>query len=661
MEVPLLRDIIIICGLALGVIFVCYRFKVPDTVGFLLTGILVGPHSLGLIKHVSEVEQLAEIGVVCLLFTIGLEFSLSNLLNIKRLVLLGGAIQVCLSVLGGALLATIIGMGTNQSIFFGFLLSLSSTAIVLKILQQRAETASPHGKLIVGILIFQDIIVVAMMLSAPFLAGKNLSFGPALVDLALKGIAISLIVFVSVKWFAPKFLFRIADIRSQQLFVLGIVLIGLGATWLTSALGLSMGLGAFIAGLIVSESEFGERALGNILPFRDLFTSFFFVSIGMLLDLRFVFANIPGLSVAIIIVIILKFLASGISAITLGFPFRTAILTSIALCQVGEFSFVLSEAGSRLGLIDHKTYQLFLGLSIVTMILTPMLMQSGNRIARFAQALPVPRFLLKGSPRIRERQEIPKAHNHIIIVGYGIGGRNLNRAATKANIPTVIIELNPRTVHDERVKGAPIFYGDATTGPVLRRSGITKARVLVIMISDPGATRRIIEISRRINPALHIVARTRFMSEIDVLSNLGANEVVTEEYEASIEILVLVLRKYLTPRDEIEKFVTQVRSDHYRMFRSFSEQPSKIPDIASHFSEIEISSLRASPKSTMVGKSIRDLEIRKKFEVTVLAIQRGSILIANPTPDEELMENDILHILGKPEKIGILASILNSS
>ncbi len=660
MEIPLLRDIIIICGLALGVGFFCQRFTIPDTVGFLLTGILAGPNCLGLVIHVSEVEQLAEIGVVCLLFTIGLEFSFKSLLKIKTSVLFGGTIQVGLSIVGASLLATVIGLPPKQSIFFGFLLSLSSTAIVLKIMQQRAETESPHGRLILGILIFQDIIVVAMMLAAPFIAGKGSSVGLAIVDLALKATAITLVVLISVKWVAPRFIFLVAGLRSQQLFLLGIVMVALGATWLTSTLGLSLALGAFIAGLIVSESEFSERALGNILPFKDLFTSFFFVSIGMLLDLKFVFGNIVTLSTATVIVISLKFFAAGTAAITIGLPLRTAILTGIALCQVGEFSFVLSETGFGLGLIDPRTYQFFLGLSVLTMILTPFLIESGNRVVRFALSLPVPSILRRGFSRVREHQGIPKMNDHLIIVGFGIGGRNLSQVAASAGIPKVIIELNPETVRNERSKNVPIFYGDATTAPVLRHTGVTRARALVIMISDPGATRRIIDVARRLNPSLYIITRTRFISEIEVLSNLGANEVVTEEYEASIEILVRVLRKYLTPRDDIDKFVAQIRAHHYRMFRSSFHESTTISDLTLDFSETEISSVRVLPTSSAVGKSIKDLQIRKKFGVTVLALKRGVNLITNPSADEKMMADDVTVVLGGPEGISNLSVLLNA-
>ncbi len=657
MEIPLLRDIIVICGLALGVAFVCHRFAIPDTVGFLLTGILAGPHCMGLINNTHQVEQMAEIGVVCLLFAIGLEFSFKSLLKIKTMVLVGGAIQVGLSIVAGALLAGAMGMDRNHSIFFGFLLSLSSTAIVLKILQQRAETESPHGRLTLGILIFQDVAVVAMMLAAPIMVGKGSSLGAALLVLALKAIAIFLIVWISTKWVAPRFLFQVARLRNRQLFLLGIVLVALGATWLTSALGLSLALGAFIAGLIVSESEFSERALGDILPFKDLFTSFFFVSIGMLLDVRFVLNNVVTVTGVTLIVIVAKFLTAAIAAMALGLPLRTAVLTGVALGQVGEFSFVLSETGSGLGLIDQSAYQLFLGLSIMTMIAAPFLIDYGNRLAAAVLSIPMPRIIKRGFSKAAQRQNIPKHKDHLVIIGFGLGGQNLSHVAAVANIPRVIIELNPDTVRREASKGQPIYYGDATTGPVLRHAGVARARALVIMISDPGATRRIIDTARRLNSALHIIARTRFVSEIEPLCVLGANEVVPEEYEASIEILVRVLRKYLTPREDIDRFVTQVRSNHYRMLRSPSHKPATVSDLPLKIFGAEISTIRVKDGAQAIGRTISNLEIRKKYGVTVLAIIRGTDFISNPSANQEILADDIVVLLGEVESISFLEVI----
>ncbi|MBI5572130.1 MAG: cation:proton antiporter [Desulfomonile tiedjei] len=657
MEIGLLRDIIIICGLALGVIYICHRLKIPTIVGFLLTGLVAGPHGMALVRQTVEVEQLAEVGVVCLLFTIGLEFSLKRLLQIKFWSLVGGGCQVGLTLFMAALAASVMGLALNQAVFFGFLVSLSSTAIVLKIIQERAEMESPHGRLTVGILLFQDIIVVPMMLIAPILAGGRQDLGMALLLLVVKAAAVLCLVVAASRWIVPSALYQIARLRAKELFILGIVLIGLGVAWLTAQMGLSLALGAFLAGLIVSESEFSHRALGNVLPFRDLFTSIFFVSIGMLLDVQFVLGNPVLLVTAAIGTMVLKFLTAGVSASLLGLPLRTTVLTGLSLAQIGEFSFVLSEAGIQFGLIEPGVYQVFLGLSVLTMVATPFLIGSGDRLATASLRLPLPERLKSGfSPVSEIPVHLPLA-NHLVIVGFGLNGRNLSRAAALGKIPRIIIELNAETVRREQAQGEPIFYGDASHESVLEHAAIKQARVMVIVISDPVATRRIIDSARRLNPKLHVIARTRFVSEMEPLYELGADEVIPEDYEASIEVLVRVLAKYLVPKGDIERLVMQFRTEHYRMLRTLSLSSTSLPDLEIRIPEVEIVSLRVCPGSEATGKTLRELNLRAKYGMTVVAIRRQDGLILNPSADERLATGDVCMALITPDRITDAAAV----
>lgn len=646
MEIVLLRDIIIICGLALGVILVCHRLGIPTIVGFLITGVLAGPHGLALIHQMAEVEQLAEVGVVCLLFTIGLEFSLKRLYQIKFLSLVGGCCQVGLTLAFTALIGNAVGLPVNQAIFFGFLVSLSSTAIVLKIVQEKAEIYSPHGRLIVGILLFQDILVVPMMLISPILAGGSQDLAWALLMLVAKAAFVICLLVVTTKWIVPSALYQIARLRAAELFILGVVFIGFGVAWITSEIGLSLALGAFLAGLVISESEFSHRALGNILPFRDLFTSFFFVSVGMLLDLRFVLGNLVLLAVATTGAMALKFLAAGTSAGLLGLPLRTSVLTGVSLAQIGEFSFVLSDTGMQLGLIEPSVYQLFLCVSVLTMVATPFFIAGGDRIASAALRLPVPERIRSGFKFPSEPHAEARLTNHLVIVGFGLNGRNLSHAAALGKIPRIIIELNPGTVRKEQALGEPIFYGDASHEPVLEHAAIKQARVMVIVISDPIATRRIIDSARRLNPKLHIIARTRFVNEMEPLYEMGADDVIPEDYEASIEVLIRVLSKYLVPRGDIERMVTQLRTEHYRMLRTLSFPSATFPDLELQIPNIEIVSLRVCPGSEVVGRSLSELDLRARYGVTLLAIRRQDVVIPNPSADERLVPGDVCVLLG---------------
>ncbi len=659
MEIPLLNDIIIIFGLSIGILCICYRLRVPAIVGFLLAGILAGPHGLGLVKAVHEVELLAEVGVVLLLFTIGIELSLEKLLQIKKSVLMGGSIQVLLTFLATSVIARQLGQTIGNSIFIGFLISLSSTAIVLKLIQEKAEVDSPHGRTTLGILIFQDIIIVPMILITPLLAGATGGAGVSVPVLIAKGAGIIGLVIVSAKWIVPKVLYQIARTRSRELFLLSVVVICLAVAWLTSSAGLSLALGAFLAGLIISESEYSHQALGNILPFRDVFTSFFFVSIGMLLDVGFLFRH-PGTIILIALgIVFLKSIIAGFATVLLGFPFRTSILVGLALSQVGEFSFILSKTGVEHGLLSGNIYQMFLSFSVLTMAATPFIITLAPRLSDIILRLPLPKRLISGFYPVPD-VKVKVKKDHLIIIGFGINGRNVARAARLSGIPYAVIEMNPETVRTEQAQGEPIFYGDSTQEAVLQHANIKNARIVVTAINDPSATRRITEIIRRLNPKVHLIVRTRYLQEMEPLYELGANEVIPEEFETSVEIFTRVLCKYLIPRNEIEKLIAEIRSDGYEMLRSFYKKSLSVSDLKLQLPDVEISALKVAERSPLVGKSIAEINLRKRFGVTVLAIRRNSQILSNPRADTQFISDDTLVVLGLPEKIANLMEFINN-
>lgn len=654
MTVPLLHDILAILGLSVGVLWLCHRLHVPTIVGFLVTGVLAGPHGLALVSVVRDVELLADVGVVLLLFTIGLEFSLADLLKIKKSMLLGGSLQVGFTLALIFLIAQRAGLRSGESVFIGFLLSLSSTAIVLKLLQERAEIDSPYGRTSLAILIFQDVVIVPMILFTPLLAGAVGSVTQPLLMLVVKGIGVILAVIISARWIVPRLLFQIARTRSRELFLLSIVVICLAVAWLTSSIGLSLALGAFLAGLVISESEYSQQALANVLPFRDVFASFFFVSIGMLLDVGFLLRQPVQIMVLTLGVVVLKATLAGLATTLLGFPLRTAILVGLAVSQVGEFSFILSREGIHYGLLAGAAYQLFLAISVLTMATTPLLMAVGPRLADNLLRRPLPERLKRGwypvaTGQGRDAKERPR--DHLIIIGFGINGRNVARSARMAGIPYRIIEINPDTVKSERARGEPIDYGDATQEAVLQHAGVETARVVVVAISDPVATRRITSLVRRLNTKVHIIARTRFVQEMGPLLELGANEVIPEEFETSIEIFTRVLMKYLIPREDIERFIAEVRADGYEMFRSLSTESAAFSDLKLHLADVEISTFRVDESSPIVGKSLAEIDLRKRYGVTLLAIRRNSQILSNPGGDTILCANDVLVILGLPEEL----------
>ncbi len=655
-----LDDIVIILGLSAVVLYLCHRLELPAIVGYLLTGLLTGPYGFKLVGNLEAVTMLAEIGVVALLFTIGLEFSFRNLVQLRRTALLGGTLQVMLTLLIAAAISHGLGRPAGQSIFIGFLTALSSTAIVMKLLQDRAEVETPHGGSALGILIYQDLIVVPMMLLLPFLGGGVEGSSDDLLLLLAKEIGVILTLIVAAKWVVPWTLFTVTRTGSRELFLLTIVMIGLAVAWLTHVAGLSLAVGAFLAGLVISESEYSHQAMGNVIPFRDIFASFFFVSIGMLLDLRFL-AEQPGyvflLAAGIMLV---KSLAAAAAVLFVGLPIRVAALAGLCLGQIGEFSFILAEAGRKYGLLTQAINQEFLAYSVLTMMATPFLFRISHPVAEAVARLPLPRRLKRGSipvagtTRFREK-------DHLIIVGFGIYGQNIARAAREAKIPYAVLDMNADLVHEQRLKDEPIHYGDATHEAILQHVNIRQARILVVVISDAAATRRITDIARRLNPKIYIVVRTRFIQEIGPLMETGANEVVSEEFETSVEIFSRILSRYLLPEEEIHRFVEDIRSDGYAMFRNLSKHATSCPHIGACLPDMDLRSVRVHEASPLAGKTIAEGELGKTFGITILAVRREGEIISIPPSDLALEPEDILFVVGPPAKLADLETVLRGA
>jgi CPA2 family monovalent cation:H+ antiporter-2 len=357
--------------------------------------------------------------------------------------------------------------------------------------------------------------------------------------------------------------------------------------------------------------------------------------------------------------LILKCIIAGSVTILLGFPLRTGILVGLALSQVGEFSFILSKTGIEYGVLGGNIYQIFLSVSVLTMVATPFIITLAPRLADIIVRVPLPKRLVSGFYPVSETK-VEGKKDHLIIIGYGVNGRNLARAARVGGIRYVIIEMNPETVRSEQAKGEPIYYGDATQGAVLQHANIKDARIVVVAINDPTATRRITEMVRRLNPKVHLIVRTRYLQEMKPLYGLGAKEVIPEEFETSVEIFTRVLAKYLIPRDKIERLVAEVRSDGYEMFRSLSKESASFSDLTPQIPDVEISTLRVGKRSLLAGKSLGQMELRKRYGVTVLAIRRDLKILSNPDGDMQLCANDELFVLGPPEKIAEVTGLFHN-
>ncbi len=657
MELGLFKEIVVILALSAIVVLVCQKVKIPSIIGFLITGTLAGPHGFGLVHSAHEVEMIAEIGVIFLLFTIGIEFSIGRLLQIKRLVMLGGMTQVMLTIALVTMGLLLMGQSIPLGIFAGCMIALSSTAIVLKLLQQRQEMDSPQGKTVLGILIFQDLAIVPMMLLTPLMAGKADNVGLELGLMLLKFIAVGVGVVFASKWLMPKLLDQVVKTRNNELFLLAILATCMVVALGTASIGLSLSLGAFLAGLVIADSEYSHQAMSNILPFRDIFISFFFVSIGMLLNGGYFLAHWPLILTAAIGVIALKLFTGVTAGAVLGYPPRIALLAGLALCQVGEFAFVLSKTGLSLGLLQDNSYQLFLAVSIVTMALTPLMIAIGPRTSQLVNKLPMIGKFATG--RLDNTTDLDDheggLQNHLIIIGFGLNGQNLAKAASASKIPYVIIETNPETVKNFQRAGEPIHYGDATSPLILEHLHIERAHAAVIAISDPRATERVIHAIRSLNGSIELIVRTRFMHEVAKLYRLGASVVIPEEFETSIEIFARVLQSYLVPEEDIESLIDQVRADGYSMLRSPTRRELNALDLP--LSDFEISTQRLDPDSELVGLTLIESALRQRFGATLLAIRRGQDLLSQPDGQTRFEAHDILVMLGKPEGLRKAAAI----
>jgi monovalent cation:H+ antiporter-2, CPA2 family len=662
MEVPIIKEIVIIFALSIAVLLFCYRLKLPGVVGFLVTGVLCGPHGFALIKAIDDVQNLATIGIILLLFTVGMEFSIKNIIKYKYYFFGGGILQVLITQAATMVICRyLLERPWNESIFLGFLVSLSSTAIVLRALDDNGERESPHGRLILGILIFQDIIAIPMMLSVPLLAGVGEEFDLAHLYQFLFGIIVLLIMAVGAFFAVPWLLYFVTRTRNQELFLVSVLTICFAVAWITSSIGLSLSLGAFLAGLIVSESEYSDEAVGHVLPFQEIFTSFFFVSMGMLLDVSFVIQQ-PFLIMAIAMLVIgLKSLIAGGSALILGMPLRSAILGGIALSQVGEFSFVVAHSGISMGLITDYGYQLFLAFSLLSMAVTPTLMNLSKYVVGWADKLPVPQRLKRG---LRYTEEVPQgeANGHIIICGFGIRGRHLARAAKAAKIPYLILEMNPETVKVEKKKGEPIRFGDPSHPSVLAHAGVNKASIMAVVINDPIAAKDIVRLARSLNPEIYIITRTRYFQEVPLMLKAGANDVIPDEFGSSLEIFARVLQKANVPHDTLAQNVEQLRIEgyqtlglHYSSIGSDSFHPSIDPKDA------KIETLDVHEGSLLAGKTVLESDLKKAHGLTILVIKRQKETITSIQPDTVLQAADSLVVLGPPDRLQKAKSLFQVS
>lgn len=654
MEIALLKEIVIIFALSTIVNLIFTRIKVPTAVGYLMTGIIAGPHLLSLVSAKHEIELLAEIGVIFLLFTIGMEFSLKHLLKIRRIVFFGGLVQVSVTAGIFYLASKFYSQSWQSGIFIGFLAALSSSALVLKLLQERSELTSNWGRTTLGILIFQDLLLVPLLLFANLLGNSNVDVSREIIILILKATIIIGVVYAGNKWLLPKLLHYIALTKNQELFMMSILLICFAIALLTSKLGMSLAFGAFLAGLMISESQYSHNAFSNLMPFKDTFTGFFFVSIGMLLDLNFVINNYQLVIISVMLVITIKMIVAGGTGFLLGHTFRGTVLIGLALSQVGEFSFILAKIGLNNSIITDYYYQLFLAVAVITMALAPFLMKSSLQFANILLKLPVPKFMVNGLFPLAE-VDIPDFKNHLVIIGKDASALKLSKMAKLNNIQHVSIVFDPLTATDKIKNGDTVVYGDAVNDPILMKAHVDTACIVVVSVGSIIPSMAIIERIKHINKKAFVIARAKYIANVEQLYKIGADQVLPEKFEIAIDLFNRILVNKQIPQREISRMLNHIRSSNLGEFTE--KDIVNIPSIFDELSSTSVSVIKVDSNSIADGKSPRDIQLRKNTGVTLLAIKRGTETLEHPSSGTIIKGDDLVYLLGNPEQVNLAAEL----
>ncbi|MDQ3802305.1 MAG: cation:proton antiporter [Acidobacteriota bacterium] len=646
------------------VAYLCQRLRLVPIVGFLLAGVLIGPNALGLVRDQELVNAAAEVGVILLLFTIGIEFSLGRLARIKRLIFGGGGLQVGLAAALTTGLLAAFGVGWRAALFTGFLVALSSTAIVLKVLADKGETGDTHGQVALGLLIFQDLAIVVMVLLVPTLGGAGGSGAGIVWALAKAGAIIAAVLLVA-RRVMPKLLEEVARICSPEIFLLTVIAICFGTAYLTSLAGVSLSLGAFLAGLLVSESRFSEHAFGEILPLQILFSAAFFISVGMLLDVRFLTLNLPLVAAAVTLVLAVKFLTTGASVLALGYGAPVAAASGLALAQVGEFSFVLERAGRDAGLspggLGEVGSQTFIASTVVLMVLTPLLMQAGSKLARKMEEM----HNRKGSESFAAgapEGHGPDIEDHVIVAGYGQAARRLVRVLSGSRIPYVITTLSPEGANEAEGEGHHVLRGDAARQRTLLMAGVERAKMVVVADDEPAVARRVTAVARTLNPTARILVRTRYMEEVERLTEAGADRAVAEELESVVALFSDVLRGYRIPAAEIDAHEEAIRRGGYAALlhdRAEGEQPVVVCSAGPDCFDTRTVTVRAGAPVTK--QPLARLALDTTFGIRVREVLRDGKTLTDPPGDFVLRPGDEVALAGPTDAFTRVAAIFRAN
>jgi len=643
--------LILIAALVGGV--VSQRLGLPLILGYILAGVLVGPNTAGpTVGEVHQIELLAEIGVALLLFTIGLHFSLDELAPVRRVALIGTAVQMAFTVAFGYGLGRLLGFGWQESVWFGALLSLSSTAVVLKTLSEQGVMGTLSSRVIIGMLIVQDLAVVPLIILLPELRNIGEGFSELGVAALQAAVFIAMMVVFGRRVF-PWLMARIAAWNSRELFLISVVAIGLGVGYGTYLFGLSFAFGAFVAGLVLSQSDYSHQALADVEPLRDVFTMLFFVSVGMLLDPAFLLENAGVVALVVLLVFAVKGLLFAGVVRAFGYGNIVPFAVGLGLFQVGEFSFVIARVGLDAEAISQRSYSIMLTTAVITMALTPF----ATRLApilygRWREKFPRELLMTFNLPERGLR-------DHVVIAGYGRVGTFVARLLGRLERPFVVVDSNPGRTDEARDSGYPTVFGDAAAVAVLEAAGVRRARLVIVTIPDPVGARLVVERVRSINPNVHVVVRSTTVEQLDELGRLGVYEAVHPESEAGLELGRQALYHLGVTAEDIQRFADEVRRELYAPITRQGVDDDLLVQLRRASREIETEWVRLPESDMVAGKTIGDLRIRSGTGASIVAVVRGEEVIPNPGPEVALRAGDLVGVLGTPDQRAAFRALTN--
>ena len=637
MEHGLLVDVAIILVAAFPVLFLGRRLGLPEVTSFLLTGILIGPHALRLVRNAERVESIAELGVALILFFIGLHTPLEKIVSLGRTTFVSGGLQMLLTVGLTLIPALLMGWDLRFSIFCGILIAMSSTAVVLPILSTRDENGAPYARTFLAVSIFQDLAVIPLMLLVPVFASAAGAApdGIAVIKrVSIAGIAI-LVLMVLGRRLAPILFSRIARLGSRESFTSAAIVLIVGTVAVTERVGISAALGAFVAGVVIGDTEYIHEISGILRPFRDFLSSLFFASIGMLLDPVFVLRHWWMIGAVVLLIMVIKVTAAFPAVLVSRATSRTAVRTAFALAPIGELSFLLAQSGKQFGIIAGDTEQIFIAAAVISLAAAPALVSLGNLVANRLEGDAEPSAATTPDQKLSD---------HIVIIGYGLNGQNVARVLTATSIPHVILEEDPDRVAAARRAGSKVILADGSDPAALMAAGASAARAIVIAISDPVGTRRIVHTCRRISEKARLIVRTRYVAEVERLRTMGADEVIPEEFETSIEIVTRVLRLLHVPGNLMAAQLRLLRDEGYRLLRDPEGRQMEGRRLSAILSAGVSETFLVLPDAFADGKKIEELALDELHVTLALLLRDGATL--PPGDDEVLHSGDTLVLVG---------------